>query len=104
MAQEDLDNMPVAKTDEPRTAYDNIGDVNESPNDVENRAAAEAAGVKHAAYIGYEDALLDYEARPDIEDLAHKAARNGVAPDAAATFADGAFMREVGDQTGSSGV
>lgn len=102
MAQEDLDTMAVAKTDAPKTAYDNIGEWVEQPNDVENREAAAAAGVKDASFIGYEEALEDYEARVDVEDLAHKAARNGVAPDAAATFADGAFMRQVGDEGAGS--
>jgi hypothetical protein len=93
MAQEDLDAMPVVKTDEPKTAYDNIGEWVESPNDVENREAAAAAGVKDASFIGYEAALEDYESRPDIETLAQKNARNN--PD---TFADAAFMRSVGQE------
>jgi hypothetical protein len=96
MAQEDLDNMPVVKTDAAKTAYDNIGEWVESPNDVENREAAAAAGVKDASYIGYEAALEDYEARADVETLAQKNARNN--PD---DFADAAFMRQVGDETGS---
>jgi hypothetical protein len=93
MAQEDLDNMPVVKTDEPKTAYDNIGEWVESPNDVENREAAAAAGVLDASFIGYEAALEDYESRPDIETLAQKNARNNPAD-----FADPAFMRQVGQE------
>lgn len=102
MAQEDLDNMAVVKTDAAKTAYDNIGEWNESPNDVENREAAAAAGVKDASFIGYEAALEAYEARADVETLAEKGARNGVGTPA--TFADGAFMRQVGDGAGSSGA
>lgn len=97
MAQEDLDNMPVVKTDEPRTAYDNIGEWNEQPNDVENREAAAAAGVKDASYIGYETALEAYEAREDVETLAEKNAR-----DMPETFGDAAFMRAAPDAEGSS--
>lgn len=97
MAQEDLDNMPVVKTDAPRTAYDNIAEWNESPNDVENRAAAEAAGVKDASFIGYEDALRDYEARADVEPLAEKNAR-----DMPTEFEDAAFMRASVDGPGGS--
>lgn len=97
MAQSDLDAMPVVKTDAPRTAQDNIAEWNESPNDVENRAAAAAAGVKDAAFIGYEDALTAYEAREDVEPLAEKNAR-----DIPTTFADAAFMREAPGGAGGS--
>lgn len=90
MAQSDLDSMEVVKTDDPRTAYDNISEWGESPNDVENRAAAAAAGVKDAAYIDYDVALENYESRPDIEDLARKNSRNNPVD-----FADAEFMRSV---------
>ena len=89
MAQSDLDSMSVKDT-APKTAYDNISEWVESPNDVENRAAAKAAGVKDAAYIDYDVALENYESRPDIENLARKNARNNPQ-----TFADAAFMRSV---------
>lgn len=88
MAQEDLDDMVVVKTDDPKTAAEQLNGFGESPNDVENLEAAIAANVQHAGFINYDVALDKYAARPDMEDLAHKNARN--MPD---DFADAAFMR-----------
>lgn len=96
MAQTDLDNMAVVKTDAPKTAFDNITEWGEPLNDIENRAAAAAAGVRNAAYINYDVALDAYAARDDVEDLAHKNAR-----DVPADFADASFMRTVDGATGS---
>ena len=62
--------------------------VYENP-DTEAAAAAEAAGVSQAAYIGYAAALNAYQARSDIETLADRRRReNGT------TFAEGDFMRQ----------
>lgn len=88
MAKSDMDTMRVSRQEEPRTAYDNIADVHESPNDVENREAAAAAGVKRASFIDYDVALDAYAARPDVEDLQHKNARNNPVD-----FDDADFMR-----------
>lgn len=96
MAQEDLDNMVVVKTGPAATAEDQLVGYGEQLNDQENKAAAEAAGVKDAAFINYSEALDAYSAREDIESLAHKNARN--APD---DFADASFMRTSDGQDGS---
>lgn len=95
MAQEDLDTMPVAEKPVV-TAEDNLVGYGESVNDTENRAAAQAAGVIDAAYINYDVALDAYAARPDVEDLTHKNARNHPAD-----FADASFMRTVDGTTGT---
>lgn len=95
MAQEDLDNMPVA-TKPVVTAEDNLVGYGESANDAENRAAAQAAGVIDAAYINYDVALDAYEARADIETLARKQTRN-----APADFGDASFMRTTDGNVGS---
>jgi hypothetical protein len=96
MAQEDLDDMVVVKTDDAPTAFDNIEGWGESVNDVENKQAAADAGVLNAAYIRYDVALDAYAARDDIEDLAHKNAR-----DIPSDFRDASFMRTVDGNVGS---
>lgn len=96
MAQSDLDNMAVAKTDAPVEAGDQLNGYGESPNDVENRAAAAAAGVLDAAFINYDVALDAYAARGDVESLARKNAR-----DVPSDFADASFMRTVDGNVGS---
>ena len=65
-------------------------------NTVDEEAAkrAKEAGVVDAAYVGYADALKNYEARPDVETLeARRARENGTA------FSDASFVRE-GESTG----
>ena len=90
MAQSDLDSMQtgIRQAADPVEAEDNLVGYGESVNDVENRAAAQAAGVKDAAFINYDVALDAYAARDDVEDLAHKNAR-----DMPSDFADASFMR-----------
>lgn len=91
MAAEDLETMPTATNKEIRTAGENLTSFDgEGHVDLEtvNRALAAEAGVKHAAFIDYDEALALHASRDDIEDLAHKNAR-----DMPATFADAAFMR-----------
>lgn len=92
MAASDLQNMKVAKAGEaPRTAGDNLANFDgEGHVDLEvvNAQLAADAGVKHAAFIDYDEALATHARRDDIEDLAHKNAR-----DMPATFAEAAFMR-----------
>lgn len=96
MAQEDLDAMVVVKTDEPNTAEDNLVGLGPEANDVENAAAAAAAGVWRASFINYDVALDRYAARDDVEDLAHKNAR-----DMPADFASASFMRTTSGAAGS---
>lgn len=103
MAQADLDSMQTGtrQAAAPVEAEDNLVGYGEQVNDVENAAAAAAAGVKNAAFINYDVALDAYAARDDVESLERKAARNGVAPEAAADFADGSFMRTVDGEPGT---
>lgn len=96
MAQEDLDNMVVVKTDDPKTAFDNIAEWENDIINEENAAAAAAAGVKDAAFINYDVALDAYAARDDVEPLAEKNAR-----DMPADFADASFMRTDDGNVGS---
>lgn len=102
MAAEDLANYKQ-DTREFKTAQEVIVDGNNGPlalqSDLDNAEAAEAAGVKDASQINYAEALEAYEARPDIEDLAHRRAR-----DFPVDFDDASFMRETGYGAGSSGV
>jgi len=65
-------------------------------NEVDEDAAkrAEEAGVADASQIGYVEALKNYEARPDVETLEQRRAReNGTA------FSEANFVRE-GDAVG----
>lgn len=101
MAQEDLDNMVVAKDFPAATAAEGLEGYGESIVDVESAAAKEAAGVSHIAYVDYAEALEAYADRNDIEDLASKGFRNGVV---AADFSDADFVRQTGYGTGSSGI
>lgn len=98
MAQSDLDSMQtgIRQAADPVEAEDNLVGYGESVNDVENRAAAQAAGVKDAAFINYDVALDAYAARDDVEDLAHKNAR-----DMPSDFADASFMRTDDGAAGS---
>lgn len=97
MAQADLDAMPVAKEGEaPKTAQDNVADLGESIVDTSAAERAAAEGVRSAAYINYDVALDAYAAREDVEDLAHKNAR-----DIPGDFADASFMRTTDGATGS---
>lgn len=82
----------------PVEALDAVAGFGEAENDVDNRAAAVAAGVLDAAYINYGVALTAYEARVDIEDLNTKQTRN-----APATFAAAAFMRQRPNRSGGNG-
>lgn len=95
MAQSDLDSMP-AENYTVKTAEDNLEGYGEQVNDVENAAAAEAAGVIDAAFINYDVALDAYASREDVESLDHKNKRN-----APADFADASFMRTVDGEAGT---
>ncbi len=98
MAQSDLDSMVVVKTgdDSYKTASEQLAGFGESPNDVENREAAAAAGVIQAGFIRYDVALDRYAAREDVESLQRKNAR-----DMPSDFKDASFMRTVDGNVGS---
>lgn len=71
------------------TAGDKVLETVQETPDADARAAADTAGVSHPAYVGYAAALNAHQARPDIETLADRRAReNGT------TFAAGDFMRQ----------
>lgn len=97
MAAEDLDDykQDIRTT---KTAQEVLDALNVGPlaSDVANAEAAAAAGVKDEGHVNYAEALEAYEARPDIEDLDHRRAR-----DFPEDFNDGGEMRSV-DGGGSS--
>lgn len=97
MAQSDLDSMAIAKENEaPKTASQQLEGLGEDINDVAAAQAAADAGVIRASFINYDVALDNYAARDDVEDLAHKNAR-----DMPSDFADASFMRTADGQAGS---
>ena len=80
----------------PRTAQDVARTVGAVQSDREKEKAADA-GVTSVAFIDYEKALENYEAREDVEPLEERRAReNGT------SFHDAKFRRQVGgvDHTG----
>jgi hypothetical protein len=92
MAQEDLDALVTGKRQaaDPVEAGDQLEGFGESIVDTQAKQAAADAGVRYAAFINYDVAMDAYGARGDVEDLAHKNAR-----DIPADFADADFMRAV---------
>lgn len=71
----------------PVTAQDKVGFVTGYANpDTDAKAAAAAANVSNAAFIGYAAALATYEARADIETLADRRARSNATTDSAQDF------------------
>jgi hypothetical protein len=98
MAQSDLDSMPTGtrQAADPVEAGDQLEGFGESIVDTEAKQAAADAGVLFAAFINYDVALDAYAARGDVEDLAHKNARN-IPED----FADASFMRTVDGNVGT---
>lgn len=78
-----------------KVSYDGLtaGDVL-APNantevDAEAAKRAEDAGVVDAAYVDYEKAIANYEARPDVETLEQRRAR-----EAGVKFEEAKFVRE----------
>jgi hypothetical protein len=65
----------------------------------EDAKRAEDAGVKDSAFVDYEEALHNYESRPDVETLAARRAREG-----GWKFEDAAFRRSVEDDELTGGV
>lgn len=82
----------------PRTAQDAVAP--HGPHGVEEAAAKRAkdAGVVDPAFVNYEEALENYQARPDVEPLSERRAREG-----GRDFNAASFRREVGG-TDNSGV
>mgnify|MGYP001583102448 CR=1 FL=1 len=70
------------------------------PHGVEEAADERArdAGVVDAAYVDYEEALQNYQDRPDVEPLSERRAR-----EAGRNFDEAAFRRQIGG-TDNSGV
>lgn len=76
----------------PVTAQDAIADLGPLATDEANKAKAAKAGVIDAAYVDYDKALKNYEARSDIETLEQRLAReNG------GTFSAAKHVRAVQD-------
>lgn len=74
----------------PRTAHDVVAEV--GPVDVADaKKRAAEAGVTDAAFIEYEEALHNYESRPDVETLKERRAR-----EAGDTFDAAGFRRQIG--------
>ena len=65
----------MANEYKPVTAQDAIAPFGALSTDAENVKTAEEAGVVDAAYVDYEKALKNYEARSDIETLEQRLAR-----------------------------
>ncbi|UUG69470.1 hypothetical protein SEA_SHAM_163 [Streptomyces phage Sham] len=89
----------AAKTDyKPTTAVDAVEP--HGPHGVEEAAAKRAkdAGVTDPAFVNYEEALENYQARPDVEPLSERRAREG-----GRDFNAASFRREVGG-TDNAGV
>jgi len=82
----------------PRTAQAAVAP--HGPHGVEEAAAkrAEDAGVTDPAFVNYEEALENYQARPDVEPLSERRAREG-----GRDFNAASFRREVGG-TDNAGV
>jgi len=81
----------------PRTAHDVVAEV--GPVDVSHaQERARKAGVTDVAFVDYEEALKNYESRPDVEPLKERRAREG-----GREFSDAAFRRQIGG-TDNAGV
>lgn len=87
MAQTDLDNYKDNER-EAKEAAETLEPYGQNIVDAEAKAAADAAGVRRASQIDYEEALIAYTDRDDIESLAAYNARTY--PD---TFADANYVR-----------
>lgn len=70
----------------PVTAADRLSVTTQVNPDDDAKAAALAAHVTNAAFIGYAAALASYEARADIETLADRRARSQATTDSAQDF------------------
>lgn len=99
LAAAKADDAKAAKADyKPRTAQAAVAP--HGPHGVEEAAAKRAkdAGVVSAEFVNYEGALENYQARPDVEPLDERRAR-----ESGRNFQAASFRREV-DGTDNSGV
>lgn len=97
MARNDLTNYPDNEV-EAKTAQEVAAD--QSVDDgllADNQAAAQAAGVRDAAFIDYDEAMVNYTDREDIESLAARATRER--PDA---FSDADWVRAAAGTSSAS--
>ena len=81
----------MAKDYKPKTAQDNVNALGPLVTDLENKKRADEEGVLHEGFVGYEEALKNYESRSDVETLEQRLARE-VGPD----FEAAHFAREKG--------
>jgi hypothetical protein len=87
MARNDLDDYKDTEV-EAKTAQEAVAVDGPDGLAADNAAAAQAAGVRRASFIDYDEALTNYTAREDIEGLAARATRER--PD---SFADADWIR-----------
>lgn len=96
------DRAEVTENGGPLTALDRVNQTVAETPDAENQAEALAAGVKDAAFIGYDVALDAHGAREDIEDLDSYTRRTyGIG---GADFANQAHMRQLPNRSGGNGI
>jgi hypothetical protein len=81
----------MAEDYKPKTAQDNVNALGPLVTDLENAKRAKEEGVLHEGFVGYEEALKNYESRSDVETLEQRLARE-VGPD----FETAHFARETG--------
>lgn len=65
----------MAEDYKPVTAQDRANEVGPLLSDLENEKRAKDEGVTAAPYVGYEEALKNYESRSDVETLEQRLAR-----------------------------
>ena len=81
----------MANDYKPVTAQDKASTLGSLVTDLENEKRAADEGVLHEAFVGYEEALDNYQSRSDVETLEQRLARE-VGPE----FAAAHFARERG--------
>lgn len=80
----------MSKDYKPVTAQDALAPTVDHSVDKDAAERAERAGVVDAAYVDYEEALDNYQSRPDVESLDHRRAR-----EVGRSFEEAAFRRTV---------
>lgn len=76
---------------DPKTAEEVVAEYPQDTVSTAAAAAADSANVRRPEYIDYDEALTNYESRPDVETLAHRRAR-----EAGDQFSDTDFVRAEG--------
>lgn len=76
---------------DPKTAEDVVAEYPQDTVSADAATRADAANVRRPEYINYDAALANYEARSDVETLAHRRAR-----EAGDQFSDADFVRAEG--------